>query len=276
VVSHMLPASRHRQFVRRGNSHRLFIRPDRRLISLMLLLGIVCTFLPLPAPVLAPFPGLPGQMTTGRTGVEKDLSRPFPCAQRVCGCRSAEQCWRKCCCFSDAEKVAWADSRGVELPEFVRQSAARVAEERPPSLSSWLTSSQETAARQSCAQPSGTDRSACSHCETGESATPKSGPLQSGPLQSGPVRRTTRQSPQSPLDTTVSDVVIVQDALACQGIHWQWKVAPGTPSRPLVTLLGREPPPVRGPVPTSLRPDDPLVLVPTPPPRRDFPSGNPA
>ena len=49
----------------------------------------------------------------------KDLSQPFPCMNRVCGCRNAAQCWKGCCCFSDREKLAWAAVHHVTPPEFV-------------------------------------------------------------------------------------------------------------------------------------------------------------
>ncbi|MCR9116394.1 MAG: hypothetical protein NXI22_05510 [bacterium] len=57
----------------------------------------------------------------------KDLSRPFPCQNRPCGCRTAAQCWKKCCCFSDEEKLAWARQNGVTPPDFVVQNAAEAS-----------------------------------------------------------------------------------------------------------------------------------------------------
>lgn len=48
--------------------------------------------------------------------VAKDTSKPFPCAYRACGCRTADDCWKKCCCFSDAQKLAWARANGVTPP----------------------------------------------------------------------------------------------------------------------------------------------------------------
>lgn len=47
--------------------------------------------------------------------VKKDTSRPFPCMNRACGCHKAEDCWKKCCCFSKSERVAWAKSHGVKV-----------------------------------------------------------------------------------------------------------------------------------------------------------------
>ncbi len=80
-----------------------------RLISLAVLFGICCSVVPLPV----------GQR------LAKDLSEPFPCQHRACGCRSADQCWKKCCCFTNSQKVAWAKSHRVRLPAAVLASAKR-------------------------------------------------------------------------------------------------------------------------------------------------------
>lgn len=49
-------------------------------------------------------------------GGEKDLSRPFLCMHKNCGCRNAEQCYRSCCCHTAAERVAFALSHGQTPP----------------------------------------------------------------------------------------------------------------------------------------------------------------
>jgi hypothetical protein len=46
----------------------------------------------------------------------------FPCEKHRCGCRSAEHCWRSCCCMSAAEKLAWAKRNGVTPPDYVVDS----------------------------------------------------------------------------------------------------------------------------------------------------------
>lgn len=47
----------------------------------------------------------------------KDVSRPYPCMNRPCGCGTYEECWAgDCCCFTLAEKVAWARANGIEPP----------------------------------------------------------------------------------------------------------------------------------------------------------------
>ncbi|MEZ6132276.1 MAG: hypothetical protein R3C59_26745 [Planctomycetaceae bacterium] len=58
---------------------------------------------------------------------EKDRSEPYPCMDRPCGCASAEQCWKKCCCFTNQQKVAWAERNGVKVPEYVVAAAIREA-----------------------------------------------------------------------------------------------------------------------------------------------------
>jgi hypothetical protein len=54
---------------------------------------------------------------------EKDLSQPFPCQHHHCGCANADQCWERCCCFSQAEKLAWARAHGVAPPEQLVETA---------------------------------------------------------------------------------------------------------------------------------------------------------
>jgi len=68
----------------------------------------------LTAVVGVPLPSYPG----------KDLTRPFPCMDRACGCPDAEHCWRHCCCFTKHEQLAWAHEHHViPPPEFVEALA---------------------------------------------------------------------------------------------------------------------------------------------------------
>lgn len=87
----------------------------RRLLSLATLVSLALSFVPISIP----------QPTES-----KDTSSPFPCQNRPCGCRSAEQCWKSCCCFSNQEKLAWAKSAGVKLPAYVARAAAREMQEK--------------------------------------------------------------------------------------------------------------------------------------------------
>lgn len=49
----------------------------------------------------------------------------FPCQDCVCGCPDAETCWRDCCCFTNAQKVVWAEKNGVKVPIFVVAATRR-------------------------------------------------------------------------------------------------------------------------------------------------------
>jgi hypothetical protein len=54
----------------------------------------------------------------------KDRRQPFPCQDHPCGCRTAEECWRHCCCFSPEQRLAWAQERGIEPPPYAEEPAA--------------------------------------------------------------------------------------------------------------------------------------------------------
>lgn len=56
---------------------------------------------------------------------KKDRSQPYPCMDHACGCRSAEACWRSCCCFTNVQKLAWAAEHDVKPPEYVYVAAAK-------------------------------------------------------------------------------------------------------------------------------------------------------
>lgn len=55
----------------------------------------------------------------------KDTSTPFMCQDHACSCRNARNCWTHCCCFSRAEKLAWAAKQKIEPPEYARKETPR-------------------------------------------------------------------------------------------------------------------------------------------------------
>jgi hypothetical protein len=57
------------------------------------------------------------------TGYEKDHSQRYPCENNPCGCCSAEECWRHCCCLTAEERWAWAHANGVEPPAYAERPA---------------------------------------------------------------------------------------------------------------------------------------------------------
>lgn len=66
--------------------------------------------------------------------VIKDLSQAFPCMDCGCGCVNAEMCWRKCCCYSNSQKLAWANKHGIRVPDFVLEQAAAEVDLEPVEL----------------------------------------------------------------------------------------------------------------------------------------------
>lgn len=49
----------------------------------------------------------------------------FPCQDCACGCSDAATCWRDCCCYTNAQKIVWAEKNGVKVPLFVVVAARR-------------------------------------------------------------------------------------------------------------------------------------------------------
>jgi hypothetical protein len=82
---------------------------------------------------------------------------PFPCQGHRCGCQSAEQCWRSCCCFSAEEHLSWARANHVEPPAFATRP------EKTPAPKSWNT-------RRGSDQPA---RHACADCERRAAPAPR-------------------------------------------------------------------------------------------------------
>jgi hypothetical protein len=82
----------------------------RRIVwSLTLLSQLLATFgCPLPAVAAAG---------------DKDVSVPFPCMYRACGCRSARDCWESCCCFTARERLAWARAHNQPVPASLEDKA---------------------------------------------------------------------------------------------------------------------------------------------------------
>lgn len=83
---------------------------SRRVIAIITLFALLLSVLPLSIPSTRSHEIDPNQ---------KDQSQPFPCMNRPCGCNTAAQCWKECCCFNKQEKLAWARKNGVTPPSFL-------------------------------------------------------------------------------------------------------------------------------------------------------------
>jgi hypothetical protein len=116
----------------------------RRLCAGLTLLAYLATALGLPLPA---------------AGRPKD-GEPFPCQDHPCGCRTAEQCWRGCCCFTPEQRLAWAKANNIEPPAYA---------EKPKPATSWRTTRLRDRG-----QGNQSATSSCSCCPPQSVASPKS------------------------------------------------------------------------------------------------------
>jgi hypothetical protein len=156
----------------------------------------------------------------------------FPCEHCACGCRTAEQCWRQCCCHTNEQKIVWARANGVAVPEYVMAAAER-----------------ERAAA---------DKPKCAHCAApGASKTETSAAPSTRDRQEKAGHRT-----RPPRGITWLDVA------KCHGVTSYFEVAgPGWPAEPPVELHLALPP--VGRVVRQLSLGNPTLppAPPTPPPK---------
>jgi len=96
--------------------------------------------------------------------VIKDKSRPFPCMHRACGCHKADDCLKKCCCFSKSERVAWAKRHHVEMPKDAEDSPKTAICRSASEINSLCGSPEsirELTKRQDCCEKVHTQTPAC-------------------------------------------------------------------------------------------------------------------
>lgn len=74
--------------------------------------------------------------------IVKDGGKAFPCQGRACGCQTAEECWRHCCCTTPEERWVWAAEHHVQPPDYA---------ERPVSDGWRTTPIREQASSETCA-----------------------------------------------------------------------------------------------------------------------------
>ena len=158
---------------RSARQSRLFRR-----ISVLLVL-MLCVVFVLPIPI-AEF----SSQAKPAGGSGKDTTVPFPCMQKSCGCRTAEDCWRGCCCSTNAQKLAWAKKHNVTVPQHVTEAAQKERQrENSPSdggtlftLLATLFSSVAPAQNSACCTKSAapaTATAAAACCSTPTAAQPR-------------------------------------------------------------------------------------------------------
>jgi hypothetical protein len=85
----------------------------------------------------------------------------YPCMNHHCGCQSAEQCWRNCCCMTLEERLVWARQNRVRPPEFV------LAEARAKGIewaANWPGSENQQDTQQFCSEQPREHACCCGHC----------------------------------------------------------------------------------------------------------------
>jgi hypothetical protein len=77
---------------------------------------------------------------------------------RPCGCRSAEDCWKSCCCTTKAERIAFVLEHGLQMPAALKQ-----ADEETPAPRACCSTKAANATCQSC--PHDSKAPACEACQ---------------------------------------------------------------------------------------------------------------
>jgi hypothetical protein len=63
--------------------------------------------------------GVPLPRALGSGGAFGEVA--YPCQGHACGCETSAECWKgDCCCFTLEQKLAWAETKGLEPPAHVR------------------------------------------------------------------------------------------------------------------------------------------------------------
>ena len=144
------------------------------------------------------------------TGTSAKSGQMFPCMDCPCGCNSAEQCWRSCCCHTLAEQMDWACEHRVRPPEFAIDEARRQRIDL-----CWLDDLALPAAAKTCCVAKAEHRKPCCCCHKND-------------------------HPSNNNDKT-STHIIVWKALACGGLSMNWLAAAPTLIAPPVDLADRLP-----------------------------------
>jgi hypothetical protein len=178
----------------------------KTLITWCALLGYLVVVLGLPLPGVMPVASPSAVLAKRMAG--KDHSVPFPCMDKPCGCVTAAQCFRDCCCHTPAETLAWARSHDVS-PDVLRVLRQRVAVGERPA--------------QACCAAAPTDpledlSEVCFEYEYLAAADDPDS-VTSAPLGAAEPERQQGHDAQSPVSQRT---VVLKSLLACGGLVSQW------------------------------------------------------
>ena len=196
--------------------------------------ALLASGLPLPLGMLTPR----GDALADTRLAAKDRSRPFPCMDKPCGCATAEQCFKNCCCHTPAERLAWAKAHSVE-PAVLAALEKRVAADAVGAKPTGSCCAAKATKKPACCSDRGVpprnladEPGVCADYQSlaAEPTGDDSEPASDEPAQSPPRMRT----------------VTLQAMLACGGILTQWLAVGGSlpplkveAARPLPPLVDR-------------------------------------
>lgn len=140
----------------------------------------------------------------------KNSSTPFPCQNCACGCKTPEQCWTHCCCYSPKERAAWAKEHGVTPPSYA------ILNESDSSSSTKLIASGERTEKACC---STSNKPSCCNVS---SKNPS--PAKSGHCCTKPKSKTEKLSYAN--EEGKSSFILVVQALKCHGITFGFSALP--------------------------------------------------
>ncbi len=163
----------------------------------------------------------------------KDRSRPFPCRDKPCGCVSAEQCFKTCCCHTPAQLLAWARRNHLE-PAVLAALERRAATEAPAATS--------VAAASCCTAPVVMAKATC--CTVDAPAVPSNVMIDCcstgrSPSSAGAARVVVEGDPEPHADDEPLSrrTVVLKAMLACGGIVAEWFSIGGAPPPPAVVAV---------------------------------------
>ena len=212
--------------------------------------GVLALGLPLPAGMRSSG-GVPGHDAAG-TIAAKDRSVPFPCMNSPCGCASADQCFRDCCCTTLAERLAFARRHRLDA-DLVAALEAR------------MTGGGELADRKiqgSCCAVS--DRAAKSCCESEQKPDSSAAQAKSRCCDEGVTADAGDAEPVPAVAEGRPRQVTLRAMLACKGLVASWLAVGGAPPAPRFEITGLLPP--RAWVELLDESGEDPLLVPVPPP----------
>jgi len=144
----------------------------------------------------------------------KSTAEAYPCMFSACGCMSAEQCWKSCCCTTLEQRLAWAAERGITLPGYA---------ERPPSRGCQTTPrrERETAPKKACCSSAPVKKSCCEESESKPSCCSTD--------ETEPETPSTKSAAPAPKS---AGFVLGIAAQKCQGLTSLWSAAGQAPVPP--------------------------------------------